>query len=230
MKKKKATTKKAEAPQEATQRPFQKLKALASAKRKAQTPPQAPKRAAPSAPDSSSSDSETFARYMAGVAALEDKATRIPKTASRLERNKRDTPKTDVDAEARAKMRALVVEGIKFETVDDGDRLEGRRADVDPRELRKLRRGAHAIDGKLDLHGMSLDEARRAVDAFVAKRGADGDRVVLVVHGKGLHSPRGVAVLRGEIGAWLTTGRAARHVLAFTTASDEGSVLVLLAR
>ncbi len=49
----------------------------------------------------------------------------------------------------------------------------------------------------------------------------DGDRVVLVVHGKGNHSPRGQAVLRGEIAAWLSQGRSARHVAAFATAPDD---------
>jgi DNA-nicking Smr family endonuclease len=81
---------------------------------------------------------------------------------------------------------------------------------------------------------MSLTEAREAVTAFVRKRSAEGDRAVAIIHGKGNHSPRGVAVLRGEIGAWLSDGRAARHVLAFATAPDEdggtGALLVLLAR
>jgi DNA-nicking Smr family endonuclease len=131
-------------------------------------------------------------------------------------------------------MRSLVVEGLRFETVDDGEHLEGRRLDVDPRELRRLRRGQYAIDGKLDLHGLGADEARHAVEAFVKKRAREGDRVVLVVHGKGNHSPRGRGVLRGEIAAWLSQGRSARHVAAFATAPDDhggtGAVLVLLAR
>jgi DNA-nicking Smr family endonuclease len=69
---------------------------------------------------------------------------------------------------------------------------------------------------------------------FVKKRASDGDRVVIVVHGKGEHSPRGQSVLRGEIAAWLSQGRAARHVAAFATAPEDhggtGAVLVLLAR
>ncbi len=125
-------------------------------------------------------------------------------------------------------------EGIRFETTDDGETLSGRRVDLDPRELRRLRRGQYAVDGKLDLHGMGAEEARAAVEAFVKKRARDGDKVVLVVHGKGSHSPRGHAVLRGEIAAWLSQGRSACHVAAFATAPDEhggtGAVLVLLAR
>jgi DNA-nicking Smr family endonuclease len=201
---------------------------------KAAAPP--PKKAAPVSTVSQLVDRETFALYMAGVRALDDHhANRIPRTASQVERAPADLrSKDDLDAPARAQMRSLVSEGLRFESSDDGQRLEGRRVDVDPRELRRLRRGEHAIDGTLDLHGMSLTEAREAVTTFVRKRGSEGDRVVAIIHGKGSHSPRGVAVLRGEIGAWLSDGRAARHVMAFATAPDDhggtGALLVLLAR
>ncbi|AUX46162.1 uncharacterized protein SOCE26_076670 [Sorangium cellulosum] len=178
-------------------------------------------------------DPETFAIYMAGVRVLEDRANRIPVTASRVERAALPTRAADPDEDARSRMRSLVIEGIKFEITDDGERLEGRRLDVDPRELRRLRRARYAIDGTLDLHGLRLEAARDAVEAFVCKRQRDGDRVVAVVHGKGSHSPGGYAVLRGEIAAWLSHGRVARHVAAFATAPDAeggaGAVLVLLA-
>ncbi|WP_437574944.1 Smr/MutS family protein [Sorangium sp. So ce887] len=179
-------------------------------------------------------DPETFAIYMAGVRVLEDRANRIPITASRVERAAPPTIVADPDEEARSRMRSLVIEGIKFETTDDSERIEGRRLDVDPRELRRLRRARYAVDGTLDLHGLRLEAAREAVEAFVCKRQRDGDRVVAIVHGKGNHSPGGHAVLRGEIAAWLSNGRVARHVAAFTTAPDveggAGAVLVLLAR
>jgi len=193
------------------------------------SPPQPLPRPAPAA--AAPADPGAFAVYMAGVKTLpEDRAHRIPRTASRVERADRTAPTEDADADARDRMGSLVTEGVRFETVDDGERLEGRRIDVDPRDLRRLRRGQYAVDGKLDLHGLGADEARRAVEAFVKKRATDGDRVVLVVHGKGSHSPRGHAVLRGEIAAWLSQGRSARHVAAFSTAPDAGALLVLLAR
>jgi DNA-nicking Smr family endonuclease len=180
-------------------------------------------------------DPETFAIYMSGVRVLEDRVNRIPTTASRIERAAPPAePSRDPDDDARSRMRSLVIEGIRFETTDDGDRIEGRRLDVDPRELRRLRRTRYAVDGKLDLHGFRLEDARAAVEAFVRKRQVDGDRIVAIVHGKGSHSPRGYAVLRGEIAAWLSQGRLARHVAAFSTAPDAeggaGALLVLLAR
>jgi DNA-nicking Smr family endonuclease len=180
-------------------------------------------------------DARTFAIYMSGVRALPGRASRIPLTASQLERAPASAaPLPDLDHGARAQLRSLVTEGVRFETTDDGERIEGRRLDVDPRELRRLRRTQYAIDGKLDLHGHGVDDARRALEAFVKKHAELGDKVVAIVHGKGTHSPRQNGVLRGEIGAWLSQGRAARHVLAFATPPEDeggtGAVLVLLAR
>lgn len=192
----------------------------------------APRDEAPPAPV----DPDTFAIYMAGVRALpDDRAHRIPRSASRIEKAAPGKkPIADPDEGARDSMRSLVIEGLRFETIDDGERIEGRRLDVDPRELRRLRRAQYAIDGKLDLHGLGAGEARQSVEAFIKKRATDGDRVVVIVHGKGTHSPRGQSVLRGEIAAWLSQGRSARHVAAFATAPDDhggsGAVLVLLAR
>ena len=200
--------------------------ALAPASKRAPAPPPAP-------PVSDDDVRETFARYMSGVRALSS-GDRVPATASRVERVARGAPAEDLDADARAQMRSLVNEGLRFETTDDGESLEGRRLDVDPRELRRLRRAQYAIDGKLDLHGLDVQAARQAVEAFIKKHATDGDRVVILVHGKGSHSPRGHAVLRGEIAAWLSQGRSARHIAAFATAPEEhggtGALLVLLAR
>lgn len=218
---------------------FQPFTALAPKKKAtkaaAPKPKSTPVGAPPRAEPQSMSDADILAVYMAGVRSLDGRTLRIPKTASRVEKGApKAGPALDLDEPARHRLHALVTEGLRFDTTDDGERLEGRRLDIDPRDLRKLRHGRFAIDGKLDLHGKSASEARSAVEAFIKKRSADGDRVVLIIHGKGNHSPRGQAVLRGEIGAWLSQGQAARCVAAFATAREEdgghGALLVLLAR
>ncbi|MFO0588933.1 MAG: Smr/MutS family protein [Polyangiaceae bacterium] len=183
----------------------------------------------------SAEDAQTFALYMSGVRALDDKATRIPRSANRLERAaKGSLPPVDVDAPARAELQALVAEGIRFETSDDGERIEGRRIEVEPREVRRLRRGQYTVDQQIDLHGLTAFEARKQMEAFLEKRRKEGDRVLRIIHGKGGHSPRGVSVLRGEIAAWLSQGPAKRHIAAFATAPDgeggAGALLVLLMR
>ena len=172
--------------------------------------------------------------FMAGVRSLDgQRATRVPLSGDKVE-TRPPAPVQDLDADARIALQMLVADGARFEVVDDGERIEGRRLDVDPRELRRLRRGAYSIDGRLDLHGLTAGEARRNVESFVRKRRGDGDRVIALIVGRGNHSPRGIGVLRGEIAAWLSQGPVAYHVAAFASAPEDeggpGVVLALLAR
>lgn len=199
------------------------------------SPAPPPKKPAPPPPPAASEEEETFSSYMRGVDRLGGKPRRLPATQSSLEAPAPDeADAADLDAPARARLTALVSDAIRFEVIDDGSVIEGRRLDVDPRELRRLRQGRYPVDGTLDLHGQPAEDARAAVARFVARRRRQGDRAVLIVHGKGKHSSRGNAVLRGEIGAWLSQGAAAQHVLAFSSVQDQdgqsGSVMVLLAK
>lgn len=193
-------------------------------------------------PARSSADDHAFALHMRGVKRLAGKAQRVPSTdqdaapAARdsAERRERVAASVDLDAEARNDLAGLVSAGLRFEVVDDGTLLEGRRLDVDPRELRRLRKQRYAIDGKIDLHGQSAAGAKEVVERFVERRRSQGDRALLIIHGKGLHSPRQASVLRGELGAWLSQGRAAKDVLAFASVEEQdggsGALMVLLAK
>ncbi len=108
--------------------------------------------------------------------------------------------------------------------------IEGRSKDLDPAAWRKLRRGELAVHGRLDLHGLTADEARARVVRFVLDSRRALKRVVLVVHGRGRHSDGGVPVLKERMKGWL--GPLSRHVLAFCTARPKdggtGAVYVLL--
>jgi DNA-nicking Smr family endonuclease len=118
----------------------------------------------------------------------------------------------------------------EFSILRDDDWLKGYRSDLGPSALRRLRVGPSAT---LDLHGATVERARRTLVAFLAAERARGRKVVLVIVGKGRHSPGGRSVLRDAAVEWLTTAAAARDVLAFATAPPEwggsGGVLVLLA-
>ena len=50
---------------------------------------------------------------------------------------------------------------------------------------KRIARGAHAIDGRLDLHGMTQAEAHDALFGFLRAKQARGSKVVLVITGKG---------------------------------------------
>ena len=131
-------------------------------------------------------------------------------------------------------LRSLVEGRARFEVADDGRRVEGRRVDLPMDALRRLRRGLLPIDAQLDLHGLGASLARTQLELFLRTTRARGERCVLVIHGKGEHSPNGVGALRGEIAAWLSQGPASEHVAAFSTADErdggEGAVYVLLRR
>jgi DNA-nicking Smr family endonuclease len=140
----------------------------------------------------------------------------------------------DADAVVHERLRLLVLGQTPFEVSDEGDRVEGRRTDVPIALLRRLRRGHFPIDARLDLHGMVASEARARVELFLRTMRDRRERAVLVIHGKGEHSPRGLGVLRGEIAAWLSQGPSSEHVAAFATARENdggpGAVYVLLRR
>ncbi len=212
---------------EAVSRPFRALKG-----RVIET---APPSSRASSPPVDPTDALPFDVHMRGVRPLPGRARRIPTSQQALEApaTPRD-PTVDLDEPARARLHALVSEGLAFEVVDDGVLLEGRRLSVDPRELRRLATGRYPTDASLDLHGLGLSDARKAVTSFLSQSRSKGDRAVLIIHGRGRHSPRGEAVLRGELGAWLSQGSAAVHVAAFTSTRESdgrsGAVMVLLAK
>lgn len=95
--------------------------------------------------------------------------------------------------------------------------------------LRKLRRGTFALEDTLDLHGYQTDAARRLLQEFLHEAHRLQLRCVLVIHGKGMNSRGGEAVLRVLTRNWL-----AQHpqVLAFCEAEanlgGSGAVMILL--
>jgi len=57
---------------------------------------------------------------------------------------------------------------------------------LEPRMRRRVMRGQLPIDGVIDLHGMRQEEAQAALTRFVVARQARGDRMLLVITGKGI--------------------------------------------
>ena len=112
------------------------------------------------------------------------------------------------------------------------DLVPGALADVDKRTAERLRRGKLDIEGLLDLHGMTQDEAERAVRAFLAESQAAGRRCVLIVTGKG--PGRDGGVLRRELPRWLNLPANRARLVAFAPAQPQhgghGAVYLLLKR
>lgn len=200
--------------------------------------PEAPVRA--SGPPDDTDDAVLLHRLFSGVTPIDRSRGRVPK--ERLEpspaaQRAANRGAVEVQAEAdevREHLRTLVEGHGRFEVTDDGRRVEGRRVDVPADVLRKLRRGQFPIDARIDLHGMTVAAASEQLEAFLRSMRARGERCILLIHGKGEHSPNGTGVLRGEVAAWLSQGRSAAHVAAFATAQrddgGEGAAYVLLLR
>jgi DNA-nicking Smr family endonuclease len=95
--------------------------------------------------------------------------------------------------------------------------------------LRKMRRGGWPVQDGLDLHGNNSDAARKLLQEFLHEAMQRELRCVLVIHGKGLNSQGGEAVLRKLTRHWLTQHP---RVLGYCDAPPKeggsGAVLVLL--
>jgi len=69
--------------------------------------------------------------------------------------------------------------------------------------LRKLRHNGWPIQARLDLHGYSSDAARQQLQEFLYSAKQRALRCVLVIHGKGMNSKDGKAVLKIHTRHWL---------------------------
>ncbi|TIL30411.1 Smr/MutS family protein [Mesorhizobium sp.] len=75
---------------------------------------------------------------------------------------------------------------------------------LDEPTLEKLSKGRLPIEGRVDLHGLSQDEAYSLLFSFLHRAHAGGIRYVLVITGKG-SSSGGDGILRRAVPAWLST-------------------------
>jgi len=102
---------------------------------------------------------------------------------------------------------------------------------IEPQRKRRIVRGRDEIAGRLDLHGLDQDQARRALHDFLLRAHADGARAVLVITGKGR---MGDGVLRRRAPEWLADP-ALRPIVAGLSQADrhhggEGAFYIALKR
>jgi DNA-nicking Smr family endonuclease len=90
------------------------------------------------------------------------------------------------------------------------DQIRQAPVQMDQKSFTKLKRGKLRPEGKIDLHGMTLDRAHPVLTGFVMNAHAQGKRLVLVVTGKGKQRDEGGpipvrhGVLRHQVPQWLT--------------------------
>ena len=88
--------------------------------------------------------------------------------------------------------------------------------DLQLRTRRRLSRGTIALDGKIDLHGLTLAEAEAALAGFVKRAQSQHQIWLLVVTGKGT---RGEGKLRRALPEWLDRGALAGRVVEYGPAA-----------
>lgn len=134
---------------------------------------------------------------------------------------------------SRADERAVLRESLEgdIDTMQSGnaDSLHFRRPSVGRRTMRQLARGKYAIQDEIDLHGMTVEEAKPRLADFIEYSARNGRLCVRVVHGKGLGSGDRGPVLKNAVNRWL---RQWDTVLAFVSARQvdggTGAIYVLL--
>ncbi len=138
------------------------------------------------------------------------------------------------EAESLARLAELVSDQAEFDLSDSDEFIEGAVRGFDANVMRKLRTGDFTVQAHLDLHGLTRDDAKLAVEGFINKSRIAGHRCVLIVTGRGLNSADQVPVLKAGVQQWLSRGRPAKQVLGFCSARPKdggtGAVYVLLRR
>lgn len=93
---------------------------------------------------------------------------------------------------------------------------------LDRRARSKIARGSTGIEGKLDLHGYKLMEAKHRLADFLARAQAREKSLVLVITGKGTVAPHGAerGVLKREVPMWLGSAEFRALVIGFEEAAS----------
>lgn len=169
-------------------------------------------------------DAELFAAAMSGVKPL--------KGRKRGGHAKPVIPRPKAEGPLKQQKRSLAALGMtKMPELAPDDR------NFDRDVSRSLARGKLVPQASLDLHGMTLAAAERAVSAFLEEAGARDQRVVLIVTGKGLRLDGGRMLggrIRAEFVGWLNRADNRERVRAVRPAHPRhgggGAFYVLLRR
>lgn len=115
-----------------------------------------------------------------------------------------------------AARRAPLVHNLKPSLTDH---LAAAPIQMDRKAYGRMKRGKLRPEGRIDLHGMTLDHAHPVLVRFILSAQASGKRLVLVITGKGrqgtddgpIPAPRGI--LRNQLPHWLSSPPLAQAVM-----------------
>ncbi|MGF1650486.1 MAG: Smr/MutS family protein [Hyphomicrobiaceae bacterium] len=131
-----------------------------------------------------------------------------------------------------ARPQSTSTSGAAVPSSSSARRVQRHPTTLDANTVRAISRRHGAIDGRIDLHGMTQAEAHAALRGFLTRAHRQGHRTVLVITGKGLtladeqagpwwdatHPARGV--LRRSLPGWLAAPDLAPIVVGYAEAHD----------
>ncbi len=173
------------------------------------------------------SEEELFKEAMSGVDPLvknhaAGKNITIKQTEKLSQTNKDETL---------TQLARLVNHGEGFIVSETPEYIEGTGYNSHREFARRLHRGDFSIQAHIDLHGMNVEQAKEAFEAFLGEALNSGKRAVLIIHGRGLSS-RGEPVLKNKIREWLNQSYWLKRIIAYTSAQSydggAGATYVLL--
>lgn len=147
-----------------------------------------------------SDEEELFRREMGGVTRLEAPGKVSLKKAAATDLQLQARRRAAVSEQAQD---ANFLSTTEIDLLDPFYPLEYKREGVQHGVFRKLKQGKYEIEARLDLHRMTVEQARNEVYDFVREAMTLDLRTVMIVHGKGRHAESQGAVLKSYINYWL---------------------------
>lgn len=134
------------------------------------------------------------------------------------------------DKEAIKTLKEIITGKRPIHLPDTQEYVEWVNRDYRGVNIRNLHEGKFSVQDCLDLHDMSVEEAKNEVENFLKDSLIKGLRCIKIIHGRGLRSPKG-PVLKNSLVKWLS-GRYRKLIIAFVTARQcdggLGALYVLL--
>ena len=131
----------------------------------------------------------------------------------------------------RSVMQSLLDDLSENDFLETGEHLSFTQPGVQRSVLRKLKSGKYSLQSEIDLHGLTVNEARQELAEFLHAAQERKHLCVRVIHGKGRKDSERGPRLKPAVNQWLQRNR---QVLAFCSArmndGGTGAVYVLLKR
>jgi DNA-nicking Smr family endonuclease len=188
----------------------------------------------------STQDLELFHRVLVDVTPLRPETASQPSAGPTTLPKVEKLVKTITRTKTESPLKPTVKEAARPAVL--ADHGPGRAPGLDRRSALRLKRGKTEIDGRIDLHGMTQEQARSALTGFVISGYRQDRRCLLVITGKGRRPARDETnawsaesgILRQRVPRWLEEPPLVGCVLAYSPAQPEhggsGALYVLLKR